>query len=192
MVLFLTGVNVGFLPVGNYIGQLIGGLENNWVIVPIGMVIGYFIVMAEPAVHVLNKQVVEITAGAIPKKAMSVSLSIGVSISVGLAMMRILTGLPLMWLIVPGYTIALILSFIVPPIFTAIAFDSGGVASGAMTATFLLPLAMGLCSAVGGNITQDAFGVVAMVAMTPLITIQLLGLLYMRGMSAMKKEEPEL
>ena len=140
----------------------------------------------------LNKQVVEITAGAIPKKAMSVSLSIGVSISVGLAMMRILTGLPLMWLIVPGYTIALILSFIVPPIFTAIAFDSGGVASGAMTATFLLPLAMGLCSAVGGNITQDAFGVVAMVAMTPLITIQLLGLLYMRGMSAMKKEEPEL
>ena len=141
---------------------------------------------------VLNKQVVEITAGAIPKKAMSVSLSIGVSISVGLAMMRILTGLPLMWLIVPGYTIALILSFIVPPIFTAIAFDSGGVASGAMTATFLLPLAMGLCSAVGGNITQDAFGVVAMVAMTPLITIQLLGLLYMRGMSAMKKEEPEL
>ena len=156
------------------------------------MVIGYFIVMAEPAVHVLNKQVVEITAGAIPKKAMSVSLSIGVSISVGLAMMRILTGLPLMWLIVPGYTIALILSFIVPPIFTAIAFDSGGVASGAMTATFLLPLAMGLCSAVGGNITQDAFGVVAMVAMTPLITIQLLGLLYMRGMSAMKKEEPEL
>ena len=192
LVLFLTGVNVGFLPVGNYIGQLIGGLENNWVIVPIGMVIGYFIVMAEPAVHVLNKQVVEITAGAIPKKAMSVSLSIGVSISVGLAMMRILTGLPLMWLIVPGYTIALILSFIVPPIFTAIAFDSGGVASGAMTATFLLPLAMGLCSAVGGNITQDAFGVVAMVAMTPLITIQLLGLLYMRGMSAMKKEEPEL
>ena len=190
LVLFLTGVNVGFLPVGNYIGQLIGGLENNWVIVPIGMVIGYFIVMAEPAVHVLNKQVVEITAGAIPKKAMSVSLSIGVSISVGLAMMRILTGLPLMWLIVPGYAIALALSFIVPPIFTAIAFDSGGVASGAMTATFLLPLAMGLCSAVGGNITQDAFGVVAMVAMTPLITIQLLGLLYMRGVSAMKKNEP--
>ena len=192
LVLFLTGVNVGFMPVGNFLGQSIASLECSWVLIPIAMVIGYFIVAAEPAVHVLNKQVVEITAGAIPKKAMSVSLSIGVSISVGLAMMRILTGLPLMWLIVPGYTIALILSFIVPPIFTAIAFDSGGVASGAMTATFLLPLAMGLCSAVGGNITQDAFGVVAMVAMTPLITIQLLGLLYMRGMSAMKKEEPEL
>lgn len=189
LVLFLTGVNVGFLPVGNYIGQLIGGLENNWIIVPIGMLIGYFIVMAEPAVHVLNKQVVEITAGAIPKKAMSISLSIGVSISVGLAMMRILSGMPLMWLIVPGYVLALLLSFFVPPIFTAIAFDSGGVASGAMTATFLLPLAMGLCTAVGGNITQDAFGVVAMVAMTPLITIQLLGLLYMRGMSTVRKKE---
>ncbi|MDO5116566.1 MAG: DUF1538 domain-containing protein [Synergistaceae bacterium] len=192
LVLFLTGVNVGFMPVGNYIGQLIGGLAHRWVIVPIGMVIGYFIVMAEPAVHVLNKQVVEITAGAIPKKAMSVSLSIGVSISVGLAMMRILTGLPLMWLIVPGYALALLLSFFVPPIFTAIAFDSGGVASGAMTATFLLPLAMGLCSAVGGNITQDAFGVVAMVAMTPLITIQLLGLLYARGASAAKDSAPRL
>lgn len=192
LVIFLTGVNVGFLPVGNYIGQLIGRLENNWVIVPIGMAIGYFMVMAEPAVHVLNKQVVEITAGVIPKKAMSISLSIGVAVSVGLAMMRILTGVPLMWLIIPGYTIALVLSFFVPPIFTAIAFDSGGVASGAMTATFLMPLAMGLCSSVGGNITQDAFGVIAMVAMTPLITIQLLGLLYMRGMSAMKETEQRL
>ena len=97
--------------------------------------------------------------------------------------------LPLLWLIVPGYALALVLSFFVPTIFTAIAFDSGGVASGAMTATFLMPLAMGLCTAVGGNVTQDAFGVVAMVAMTPLITIQLLGLLYVRGMSAVKKKE---
>lgn len=189
LVLFLTGVNAGFLPVGNYLGQLIGALEYNWVIVPLGMVIGYFIVQAEPAVHVLGKQVLEVTAGAIPGKALSVSLSIGIAISVGLAMLRILTGLPLLWLIVPGYALALVLSFFVPTIFTAIAFDSGGVASGAMTATFLMPLAMGLCTAVGGNVTQDAFGVVAMVAMTPLITIQLLGLLYVRGMSAVKKKE---
>lgn len=188
LVLFLTGVNAGFLPVGNYIGQLIGTLDYNWIIVPLGMIMGYFIVQAEPAVHVLNKQVEEITAGAIPKKAMAVSLSIGVAVSVGLAMMRILTGLPLMWLIVPGYAIALALTFYVPPIFTAIAFDSGGVASGAMTATFLLPLAMGLCTAVGGNITQDAFGVVAMVAMTPLITIQLLGVIYKRGVSNIKNK----
>ena len=132
---------------------------------------------AEPAVHVLGKQVLEVTAGAIPGKALSVSLSIGIAISVGLAMLRILTGLPLLWLIVPGYAFALVLSFFVPTIFTAIAFDSGGVASGAMTATFLMPLAMGLCTAVGGNVTQDAFGV------------QLLGLLYVRGMSAVKKKE---
>ncbi len=189
LVLFLTGVNAGFLPVGNYLGQLIGALEYNWVIVPLGMVIGYFIVQAEPAVHVLGKQVLEVTAGAIPGKALSVSLSIGIAVSVGLAMFRILTGLPLLWLLVPGFALALILTFFVPTIFTAIAFDSGGVASGAMTATFLMPLAMGLCTAVGGNVTQDAFGVVAMVAMTPLITIQLLGLLYVRGMSAVKKKE---
>ena len=174
LVLFLLGVNVGFMPVGNLIGQLLGSLSYRWILVPLGMVIGYFVVSAEPAVHVLSKQVYEMTAGAIPKKALSTSLSIGVSISVGLAMLRI----PIMYLMIPGYAIALILMFFVPPIFTSIAFDSGGVASGPMTATFLLPLAMGACSAVGGNIASDAFGVVAMVAMTPLIAIQFLGLYF--------------
>ena len=178
LVFFLTGANVGFMPVGNMLGELIGGLSYNWIIVPIGMLLGYFIVAAEPAVHVLNRQVAEMTEGAIPQKAMSLSLSIGVAISVGLSMLRVLTGLPIMWLLGPGYGMALLLSFFVPPVFTAIAFDSGGVASGPMTATFLLPLAMGLCISVGGNVAQDAFGVVAMVAMTPLITIQLLGLYY--------------
>ena len=142
------------------------------------MVIGYFIVLAEPAVYVLMRQVEELTDGAISGKAMKLSLSIGVSVSVGLAMVRVLTGLSIFWLIIPGYVIALGLSFLVPKIFTAIAFDSGGVASGPMTATFLLPFAMGACTAVGGDIVTDAFGVVAMVAMTPLITIQILGLVY--------------
>ncbi len=178
LILFLTGVNVGFMPVGNFIGQQLGALDYNWIVIPIGMIIGYFIVSAEPAVHVLNKQVYEMTSGAIPKKAMSTSLGIGVSISIGLAMLRIITHMPIMYLLIPGYIIALVLTFFVPPIFTAIAFDSGGVASGPMTATFLLPLAMGVCTASGGNVITDAFGVVAMVAMTPLITIQLLGLLY--------------
>ena len=145
---------------------------------PIGMLIGYFIVLAEPAVFVLTKQVEEITDGAISAKAMSMSLSIGVSVSLGLAMIRVLTGISILWFLVPGYFIALGLSFFVPKIFTAIAFDSGGVASGPMTATFLLPFAMGACSAVGGDIIADAFGVVAMVAMTPLITIQILGLVF--------------
>lgn len=178
LVLFLTGVNVGFMPVGNYIGERLGGLSYNWIVVPIGMLIGYFIVAAEPAVHVLNKQVFELTSGTIPKQAMSTSLSIGVCISVGLAMLRILLQIPILWLLLPGYAIAIVLSFFVPSMFTAIAFDSGGVASGPMTATFLLPLAMGACLAVGGSIVEDAFGIVAMVAMTPLITIQILGVLF--------------
>ena len=119
----------------------------------------------------------EITSGAIPGKAMSTSLSIGVAVSIGLAMTRVLTGISIFWFLIPGYLAALILSFLVPSMFTAIAFDSGGVASGPMTATFLLPLAQGACVAVGGNIVTDAFGVVAMVAMTPLITVQLMGLM---------------
>ena len=178
LVLFLTGANVGFMPAGNFLGQQLASLPYNWIIIPIGMVIGYFIVKAEPAVYVLNKQVEELTDGAISARAMGMSLSLGVAASVGLAMLRVLTGISIFWMLIPGYAIALGLSFFVPKIFTAIAFDSGGVASGPMTATFLLPLAQGACIAVGGNIVTDAFGVVAMVAMTPLIAIQILGLIY--------------
>ena len=178
LVLFLTGVNVGFMPVGNYLGAQIGSLDYNWMLIPLGMIMGFFVVMAEPAVHVLNKQVEEITVGAISKRSMLLSLSIGVAVSVGLAMVRVVTGLSIWYFLVPGYAIALGLSFFVPKIFTAIAFDSGGVASGPMTATFLLPFAMGACSAVGGNMLTDAFGIVAMVAMTPLVTIQIMGLYY--------------
>ena len=178
LVLFLTGVNVGFMPAGNYLGSTIGALGYNWILIPIGMVVGYFIVAAEPAVHVLNKQVEEVTGGAVPQRAMNLSLSLGVALSVGLAMVRVLTGISILWFLVPGYAIALILSRKVPKIFTAIAFDSGGVASGPMTATFLLPFAMGACSALGGDVLTDAFGIVAMVAMTPLVTIQCLGAFY--------------
>ena len=178
LVLFLTGVNVGFMPAGNYLGQTIAGLPYHWIIVPIGMIIGYFIVLAEPAVFVLTKQVEEMTSGAISAKAMGLSLSIGVSVSVGLAMIRVITGISILWFLIPGYAIALILTFFVSKIFTAIAFDSGGVASGPMTATFLLPFAMGACEALGGNIITDAFGIVSMVAMTPLITIQVMGLIF--------------
>lgn len=188
LVLFLTGVNIGFMPAGNYLGQVIAALPYRWIIVPIGMLIGYFIVLAEPAVFVLTRQVEEITSGAISSKAMSLSLSISVAASLGLAMIRVLTGISIFWFIIPGYAIALLLSFFVPKIFTAIAFDSGGVASGPMTATFLLPFAMGACVSVGGNIVTDAFGVVAMVAMTPLITIQVLGLVYRLRTGHVEKE----
>lgn len=178
LVVFLTGVNVGFMPAGNYLGQTIANLPFAWIIVPIGMIIGYFIVLAEPAVFVLTKQVEEMTSGAISAKAMGTSLSIGVSLSVGLAMIRVLTGISILWFLIPGYFIALVLTFFVPKLFTAIAFDSGGVASGPMTATFLLPFAMGACEALGGNIITDAFGIVSMVAMTPLITIQMMGVIF--------------
>ena len=176
LVLFLTGANIGFMPAGNYLGQVLAGQSHPGIIIPIAMVIGYFIVKAEPAVYVLNKQVEEITDGAISAKAMGMGLSIGVSISLGLAMIRVLTGISILWFTLPGYAVALGISFFVPKLYTAIAFDAGGVASGPMTAAFLLPLAQGACTAVGGNIATDAFGVVAMVAMTPLITIQVMGL----------------
>ena len=191
LVLFLTGVNTGFMPAGNYLGQVLSDNPYKWVIVPIGMVIGYFIVRAEPAVFVLTKQVEDITSGTISAGAMSLSLSIGVAVSLGLAMIRVLTGISIFWFVIPGYAAALILSFFVPKIFTAIAFDSGGVASGPMTATFLLPFAMGACVSVGGNIVTDAFGVVAMVAMTPLITIQILGLVYQINSRHLERMEAE-
>lgn len=190
--LFLTGVNVGFMPAGNYLGQVIAANPYRWVIVPIGMLIGYFIVRAEPAVYVLTKQVEEITSGAVSSKAMSLSLSIGVAVSLGLAMIRVLTGISILWFVIPGYAIALGISFFVPKIYTAIAFDSGGVASGPMTATFLLPFAMGACVSVGGNIVTDAFGVVAMVAMTPLITIQVLGLVGQYRSRKLEKAESSM
>ncbi len=177
LVLFLTGANVGFMPIGQYLGESLAGSGYSWILVPIGMLIGYFIVSAEPAVHVLKQQVETITEGRISARALGTSLALGVAVSVGIAMLRCITGISILWFLIPGYALALIISLIVPPIFTSVAFDAGGVASGPLTATFLLPLAMGACSASGGSIAEDAFGIVAMVAMTPLLTIQILGLI---------------
>lgn len=178
LVLFLCGVNVGFAPVGSLLGSELASTSWSWLLIPIGLLIGYYIVKAEPAVQVLNHQVEELTNGSIPGTAMNRSLSLGVAASVGISMLRVITGIPIYWILIPGYVIALVLSRIVPKIFVGIAFDSGGVASGPMTTTFLLPLAMGACDALGGNMMADAFGVVAMVAMTPLIAVQLMGLVF--------------
>lgn len=188
LVLFLCGVNVGFAPVGSFLGQELASLVFNWILIPIGMLIGYYIVKAEPAIQVLNHQVENVTDGAISVKAMNRCMSAGVAISVGLAMMRVLTGLPIQWIIIPGYIIALVLSRFVPKIFVGIAFDSGGVASGPMTSTFLLPLSIGTCQALGGNLMTDAFGVVALVALTPLIAIQVMGIVYQVKTTAMQKK----
>jgi hypothetical protein len=190
LTVFLAGVNVGFMPAGYYLGGQIANLKFSWLIVPLSMVIGYFIVTAEPAVHVLNKQVETITNGGVSQRAMMLSLSIGVATSLGLAMVRVLTGISIYWLLIPGYVLAIGLTFFVPKMFTGIAFDSGGVASGPLTSTFLLPFAMGACEASGGNILTDAFGIVSMVAMTPLITIQLLGLIYALRSKSVQAEIP--
>lgn len=176
LVLFLTGANVGFMPAGRLIGAKIADSSISFLLVPIGMVMGYFVVSAEPAVHTLKRQASEITNGAIGQKSVAIALSVGVSISVGISMLRVLTGIPIMPFLIFGYAVSLIISFFVPNIYTGIAFDSGGVASGPMTSTFMLPFAMGACEAIGGNVMTDAFGIVAMIAMTPLITIQVLGL----------------
>lgn len=189
LVLFLTGVNVGFMPAGNFLGGAVGSLSFNWILIPLGAIIGFFVVAAEPAVHVLNVQVQDITGGAISKRAMLLSLSIGVGIAIALAMFRVVLGVSIWYVLLPGYGLALILTLFAPKIFTAIAFDSGGVASGPMTATFLLPFTMGACKAIGGNVLTDAFGVVAMVAMTPLITIQIMGIIYRIKLYHTEREE---
>lgn len=178
LVLFLTGVNVGFSPLGYVLGQELIQGRLVFLLIPLAMLMGWFIINAEPAVHILNKQVEELSAGAISARAMGLSLSVAVSAAGGLAMVRVVTGISILYFLVPGYVIALALSFFVPRTFTAIAFDSGGVASGPLTATFMLPFAMGACGAVGGNVMTDAFGLVALVAMMPLITVQVMGAIY--------------
>lgn len=187
LVLFLCGVNVGFSPVGTQLGEALAAAPWNWLLVPIGMLIGYFIVKAEPAIQILNHQIQTVTNGTVKEKSMNRCLSVGVAVSVGLSMLRILTGIPIMWLLLPGYAIALCLSLVVPKIFVGIAFDSGGVASGPMTTTFLLPLSIGACFSVGGSVMTDAFGVVALVALTPLIAVQAMGLNYRIKLHRMTK-----
>ena len=177
LVLFLCGVNVGFGPVGTLLGSRLAGQPTRWLLVPLGMLIGFFIVRAEPAIQVLNHQIQTVTSGAVSARAMNLCLSVGVSVSVGLAMMRLILHIPIWVIIVPGYLIALALSRAVQPLFVGIAFDSGGVASGPMTTAFLLPLSIGACGTLGGNVMTDAFGVVALVALTPIIAVQLMGLL---------------
>ncbi len=178
LVVFLTGANEGFCPTGLALGRSLADLGDGWILVPVCMLIGYFIVNAEPAVYVLNKQVEQITAGAISAGTMRLTLSIGVCAALGLSMLRILTGISILWILIPGYIIALGLSFFVPKFFTGIAFDSGGVASGAMMSAFVLPLAIGACSSLGADIMTQAFGCVSFVALTPIISIQICGLVY--------------
>ncbi len=180
LVLFLAGVNVGFSSLGAELGAALVESGKEWLLIPLAAVLGWFIISAEPAVAVLEKQIEEVSAGTIPGKAIKLSLSIAIALAMALAMLRVVTGISILWFLVPGYAIALGLSFFVPNIYTAIAFDSGGVASGPMTATFMLQFMVGVSIALGGNVLTDAFGIVAMVAMMPLLSIQVVGFYYQR------------
>ena len=176
LVIFLTGVNVGFMPIGYKMGYDIARFSKP-VLVALGLIMGVLVVLAEPAIHVLNSQVEDVTGGYITKKSMLMGLCVGVGASIALSVIRIIFDFSLVYYIIPGYFISLALSLFVPPMYTAVAFDSGGVASGPMTSGFILPFAIGVCVSIQGAdaVLRDAFGVVALVAMTPLITIQLLG-----------------
>ncbi len=175
---FLTGANVGFVPMGTEIGYSLAGIYHGAPLVLVSILLGYFIVKAEPSVYVLNKLVENMSAGAISGKTTGFGLSVGVAAALGLAALRIITGIPLIWILIPGYTIALVLTFFVPNIFVGISFDSGGVASGTMMSAFVLPLCIGACDALGNDVMVNAFGCVALVAMAPIISIQLCGLAY--------------
>ncbi len=180
LVVFMTGVTGGFTPVGRSLGMELGAMSGGWALLIIGFILGAVVVCAEPAVWVLTEQVEEVSGGTIPRMIMLSALSVSIALAVALGMFRVVTGASIWYMIIPGYLIALILTRFCPPLFTAIAFDSGGVASGPMSTTFILALTLGAAVARGGNPATDAFGMVAMIAMAPLITIQILGLAFKR------------
>ncbi len=181
LVLFLQGVHIGFMPVGEMMGIILGSLEYNWILIPLGFILGFAAVMAEPAVQVLTGEIEEVSGGSINKRIVLFTLCLGVGISVALSMAKILVGIPLWYFVLPGYVVAFILSRFVDQKFIAIAFDSGGVATGPMTVTFILSMTVGLATVLEGrDALLDGFGTVALVAMMPILTILVLGFLYTR------------
>lgn len=179
LVLFLHGVHVGFLPFGEAMGEKFASLSYKWIVIPVGFVLGFVATFAEPAVRILNHEVDKVTAGYIPQRLMLITLSIGVGFSIALSMARVIYDLPLMYFVVPGYAIVLILAWFTTETFTAIAFDSGGVATGPMTVTFITALSLGVASAgENSNSAIDGFGMIALVALAPILSVLILGLLY--------------
>ncbi len=204
LVVFLMGAQGGFMPAGEKLGEILGALSvsgqksiivfdaagkiTSALVIPavvpiiflllVGLAIGAIVVSAEPAVWVLTEQVESVSGGTIKRKVMLVALSAGVALSIGISMARVIFGFSLWYILIPGYALSLLLTFFCPKLFTGIAFDSGGVASGPMTSTFVLSFTLGVSSATGGNPAVNAFGVIALVAMTPLIAIQILGIVF--------------
>lgn len=188
LVFFLQGVHIGFMPIGEHMGKVIGATAYNWILIPIGFVLGLVITLAEPGVKVLNIEVEKFSGGAINKKIMLSFLSVGVAISISLAMLKILTGISLWYFIVPGYILAFLLSRNVNNTFIAIAFDSGGVTTGPMIVTFISSLSIGFASVIpGGNPILDGFGVISLVALTPILSVLILGYIYEKKQEEIKK-----
>ncbi|WP_227521443.1 MULTISPECIES: DUF1538 domain-containing protein [Bacillus] len=189
LALFLQGVHVGFLPIGEMMGEKLGSLSNKWILLPVGFALGFVATFAEPAVRILNKEVEKVSGGYIPQKVLLYTLSIGVGVSIALSMWRIIAGIPLLYFVIPGYLIALVMVFFSTNTFTSVAFDSGGVATGPMTVTFILALAVGVASVTEGrDPLMDGFGLIALVALAPIISVMTLGLLYGRKEKGKKRE----
>jgi hypothetical protein len=180
LVLFLLGVNAGFMEVGSTVGFKLASMDNKAYVIMIGFLLGMVTILAEPAVYVLTHQIEDVTSGYVKRKAVMVSLALGVALAVALSIVRIIVPSMQLWhFLLPGYIISLALTFFVPKLFIGVAFDSGGVASGPMTATFILAYAQGAAEAIeGANVLVDGFGIIAMVAMTPLIALQILGFIF--------------
>lgn len=180
--LFLQGVHVGFFPTGGSLGEQLGNLPYNWIVIPIGILLGFVATIAEPAVRILNYEVEKVSGGYIPQKVMLYTISIGVALSVGLAMARVVYGLPLLYILIPGYLLALALIYFSSPTFVSVAFDSGGVATGPMTVTFIMAMTVGVASGIEGrNPLLDGFGMIALVALAPILSVLILGILYGGG-----------
>lgn len=192
LTLFMQGVNVGFNKMGKAIGNALGGASYNWVLIPIGFVLGFVVTMAEPAIQVLNMEVEKVTGGYIHNKVMLYFLSFGVAVAVALSMLRLLLGISLWYFIVPGYTIIFILARKVKPLFVGLAFDSGGVVTGPMIATFLLAFTVGSSEAVPGGDILFGFGMIALVAMVPILSLLILGVLYARSEAKGKEGERDV
>jgi hypothetical protein len=195
--LFLQGVHAGFLPFGEFTGITLSRVSYNWILIPIGFVLGFASIIAEPAVRVLNYEVEKVSTGSIRGTPLLITLSIGVGVAVALAMARVLYDIPLWWMLAPGYLIAFVLIRFSSESFVSIAFDSGGVATGPMTVTFILALTVGAATGLEGrNPITEGFGLIALVALAPILAVLALGIIYKRqentGAAIAEKEEPHI
>jgi len=179
LALFLQGVRVGFLPVAGMLGEQLGGMKHIWLAIPVGILLGFVATIAEPAVRILNYEVEKVSGGFITQTVMLVTISLGVAFSVGIAMARVIYGIPLIWILLPGYVLALLLAKFSPPNFVPVAFDSGGVATGPMTVTFLMAMTVGVASGIEGrDPLLDGFGMISLVALAPILSVLILGIIF--------------